>query len=200
MKKGPTENSARLAQLRKERGHTHADMLRVMGLTSNDFNRMAALGKIPELIDHYGKNVPPCPHVGAKAQKGRSALSALRRQYGHSLCQMLGFIDMAETRYRQMLAAGKVEEIIREYQTVLGQDPPAGQTTNVVLGWKVSRPKLPPVGAVLVRGEAKVKVLRHTGDDSVMVEWMDSEGRRRRAEWTTTPHPKSTDRGEWEAR
>jgi hypothetical protein len=65
--------------------------------------------------------------------------------------------------------------------------------------WRLT-PKLPPVGAVLENGDAKVKVIRHTGADSILVEWTDAERKIRRAEWTTTPHPRQTDRGTWEAK
>lgn len=65
--------------------------------------------------------------------------------------------------------------------------------------WRLT-PKLPPVGAILENGDAKVKVIRHTGSDSILVEWTDAERKIRRAEWTTTPHPRQTDRGTWEAK
>jgi hypothetical protein len=65
--------------------------------------------------------------------------------------------------------------------------------------WRM-KTKLPPVGAVLESGDERVKVIRHTGHDSILVEWTDAERKIRRAEWTTTPHPRQTDRGTWEAK
>lgn len=199
--KNPSENSARLAELRWERGHTHTDMLRAMKLTAREFNRMVALRKTNEIIEQYEKLVPPNPQV-ADNQKHVATLKALRAERGHTLCQMLRVIDMTESRYREMLAAKKAEEVLREY-AALEERPNAaawGAMSDADIIRKVSKPKLPPVGTILENGDERVKVIRHTGYDSILVEWTDAERKIRRAEWTTTPHPRQTDRGTWEAK
>jgi DUF1680 family protein len=131
-------------------------------------------------------------------------LRKMRAKRGHHFAQMCAAIGISEAAYRKKMLDNRLDEVIDAYRKVpsrLGAGSGWDQMTDAEMGWAMlQRPKLPPVGTVLENGDAKVKVIRHTGADSILVEWTDAERKTRRAEWTTTPHPRQTDRGTWEAK
>lgn len=128
----------------------------------------------------------------------------MRDQRGHTFAQMLSSIGLSHSAYRRMIHNGRLHEVITEYQQVPLETPkplkpPLRERLAETYALKMlNRSHLPAVGSTLRNGEQVVKVIRHTGNDSVMVEWTDENGLKRRAEWTTRANPRCTYLGQWE--
>lgn len=131
----------------------------------------------------------------------------MRDERGHTFTQMLLSIGLSRTAYCRMVQTGRLCEVITEYQQVPLETPKPPKPPKPPLRERLAdtyalkmlnRSHLPAVGSTLRSGEQVVKVLRHTGNDSVMVEWTDEGGLKRRAEWTTRANPRCTDLGQWE--
>lgn len=130
-------------------------------------------------------------------------LRKMRERREHNFTEMCSSVGISEAAYRKKMLDGRLDEVIDAYRRVpdsSGVKVGFGGMTSLEIARSISHPKLPPVGAVLENGDAKVEVIRHTGADSILVEWTDAERKIRRAEWTTRPHPRQTDRGVWETK
>lgn len=203
MSKSPlSEEAATLREMRTARGHTIDDMLQSLGMTAREFRSACQKGEARAIVERYEKIVTDRPK-GTHAENMQK-LRELRAERGHTFIQMCRVLDMPETAYQRLRNAGRLHDVIREYEKIPidAARVPAGWAalTDAEIGKKMStnlRQTLPPVGSVLQRGDQKATVLRHTSADSILVEWRDGEGKTRRAEWTTTPHPRCTDRGDW---
>lgn len=130
-------------------------------------------------------------------------LRKMREERKHTFPQMLSLLGLSVHSYRRLQEENRLGEVIREYAALpdpkaTRKKPLAERLADTYALKMLNRSHLPAVGSTLRSGEQVVKVLRHTGHDSVMVEWTDEFGLKRRAEWTTRANPRCTDLGQWE--
>lgn len=130
-------------------------------------------------------------------------LRKMREERKHTFPQMLSLLGLSVHSYRRLQEENRLGEVIREYAALpdpkaTRKKPLAERFSDTYALKMLNRSHLPAVGSTLRSGEQVVKVLRHTGHDSVMVEWTDEFGLKRRAEWTTRANPRCTDLGQWE--
>lgn len=130
-------------------------------------------------------------------------LRKMREERKHTFSQMLSLLGMPEPSYRRLLEENRLGEVIKEYAALpdpkaTRKKPLAERLSDTYALKMLNRSHLPAVGSTLRSGEQVVKVIRHTGQDSVVVEWTDEFGLKRRAEWTTRANPRCTDLGQWE--
>jgi hypothetical protein len=201
-----SEEAYKIQAMRADRGHTIDDMLASLGMKNQEYRNLCWHKRLHEVIERYEK--VPIPAGRATSAANMEKLREMRAERKHSYAQMLRVLSLSESGYQRLRNAGRLDDVIREYEKIPPEAPIQrgnwGGMTETDIARKMReeahRPKLPPVGAVIQRGSEKVTVIRHTGADSILVEWTDGEGKRRRAEWTTTPHPRCTDLGDWAVR
>lgn len=130
-------------------------------------------------------------------------LRRMREKRKHTFSQMLSALGLSIVTYRRLQEANLLGEVIKEYANLpdpktTRKKPLAERLSDTYALKMLNRSHLPAVGSTLRSGEQVVKVIRHTGQDSVVVEWTDEFGLKRRAEWTTRANPRCTDLGQWE--